>query len=947
MTEYVAGWNDDANVYLVAREGEAVKCRRIPAKWSAFVRNLPERDRFTLQRHRDVVGIQPDGEYTRIDFRNKWARKEIVQGIQRAVAVGAMPSTCEVLEGDVNPLRRLLSDIGTIEIGTPRLGYFDLETDSRASFPDACEGLARVLSWSLYDDSAQLIAEDILRDQSIEEERRLLAGFFKAIEQFDCLLAWNGDNFDFPVLRNRIEKIALLVNGKPVLWERWNWLDQLAVFKKYNQAHDSGEERTSFRLDDVAQHLLGEGKHDFDASKTWQAWEAGGEERDRLLRYNSQDTKLLPRIEAKTGFVALHIAVAQVTRCFPGSRSLGAVEQGDGFLLRLGATHGYRFVTRADFDENAPRVQFEGAYVMEPKKIGALDDVHVCDFAGLYPSIMRTWNMSPDTLVDEKWTGPRCKLPDRNTHFRTDRRGMFPLALDQLVAQRAEYTKKADAAEPGSEDFNRYKRLSSAFKIIANSFYGIVGSVFGRYFDVRIAEGVTQTGAWMIKHTMSVLEAAGLDPVYGDTDSAFAQGKEESFGRVVTSLNSTWPTLFEGMGCSKSYVKLEFEKSFSRLLMISKKRYAGVFSKYKGKAVGADMKAEIKGLEYKRGDTIRLARSMQEGAIKMLLRPQLPTVTEMQDYTGTWRKRVLEDSLTMLDVKLSQSVKSLGEYRPRYTSKKCGGKIGSGRYAKDCVYEYSTTEFIGRDETVVQACPVCKSPRRVATQPAHVRVAKILRSRGAEITEGTRVEYVIAKQAADAKDETVHAIPANDPGALESIDRDYYWDKRVYPPTERLLAAVWPAIDWDDSAKKRRKGSKSGVVEDLALWIAAAAVPEMSPVVQSTRVDDEAFLRSMITVDVPPTTTYRRRRIVPLADDVAPQATQPITIHFDANKLGDNALAAVKAQLFAYPGPTPVTLKLRVDSSLVTMPTHCRVVPTLELRIALERLGATTEGFNS
>lgn len=807
MIEFVSGWHDEKDVYLLERIGEQLKARRVAAKWSAFFLGFDDDDRAAAGRAKEVIGVTIDRGYTRIDFANRWARKDFCFRIGELVKArqysGADDTPCGVYEGDVNPLRRLLSDSPHLQIASSfRLGYFDLETDSRVSFDDARAGKARVLCWCLSNADRTVIEDATLEADTDEAERALLVKFFEAAAKYDVMLAWNGDCFDFPVLESRAVRIRLrMPNGKPVFWHRWCWLDAMNCFKKYNQAHDSGEERASFSLNSIANHLLGEGKDTFDASKTWQSWAAGGEERERLARYNVRDTELMPRIEDETGFIALHLAVCQATRCFPDSNSLGAAQQGDGFLLRLGAEQGYRFATKREWgDEDSSGDRFLGAYVMAPKRLGLIENVHVCDFAGLYPSIMRSWNMSPDTYVPpfhvtRADAPPTCKLPDRNAHFRTDVRGIFPLALDKLVAQRAEYTKRADDAEPGSDEWHRYKRLSSAFKIIANSFYGIVGSPFTRYFDKTIAEGVTQTGAWLIKHVARTSEHAGLEAFYGDTDSIFVQGNAETFGKVVTSLNGTWPGVLKDMGCTESRIKLEFEKSYSKLVLVSAKRYAAKYSMYKGKPAPADMKPEVKGLEYKRGDALRLAREMQAEIIDLLLRPVSADVAEMRAFVERWRSRVLEQPLSIEDVLLSQSVKNLNEYALRYTTSRCAHKVGVGKNAVACKHEfYETSVKVGP-----KACPKCKTERKVASQPAHVRVAWILKERGVEIMAGTRIPYLVVHPAeGEVSDGKLLAVPAYDPGMLERIDRSYYWEDRVLAPTKRVLEVVYANETWDE-----------------------------------------------------------------------------------------------------------------------------------------------------
>jgi len=1008
MSEIVSGWSDDEHVFLVERDGDHVSARRFPARWTSFFRGMDERDRQALSRSRDVVRVEHDAVngYTRVDFKNRFARKAVNERIVEAIKARKMDVLFEeddtklyqggIFEGDVGPLRRFLSDMPMISIGTPRSVYLDLEVDSRKRFDDMTSGKARILSWclaTLVDGSVKKVASAILAEDTDASERELIRELFEQLHGFDLVLSWNGDAFDFPCLEMRMNKLRVkLENGRLPIWNRWCWLDHMEAFKKYNQAHESGEERSSFSLNAIGQFVVGEGKTDFDSAHTWEAWAAGGEQRAKLLSYNEDDTLLMAKIEAKTGFVALHIAVCQVTRCFPDSRSLGAAQQGDGYLLALGAARGYRWPTKT-YDDGPEPEQYDGAFVLEPKRTGALDDVHVCDFAGMYPSIMRSWNMSLETYVPpfhvkrlQAEGVPMAKLPmkERETFFRTDRRGIFAEALDTLVANRAEYTKKAEAAELGSTERSKYERLSAAYKIIANSFYGIVGSSFTRFFEPAVAGGVTLTGQWLLRHVMATVEATGeLEAIYGDTDSVFAMAKSSPavrdpervaeemklFGNIVASLNESWPPLLARMGCLESRVKLDFEKSFRRLVLVGKKRYAARFAMKKGKVAKADLKPEVKGLEYKRGDALKLARDMQHEVIELLLdidRPP-PSADVFHELVARWRARILEAPLTIEEIVLSQSVKNLGEYATRFTSPRCTNKIQTPgtktkKGMKSCGYEFGSTHY---DEETSKLCPRCGAERKIASQPVHVRVAKILVERGVQVTEGTRIEYLIAGRPEDDEDDDgkLIGVPAYDPGALERIDRDYYWDKKILPPTARLLDAVYPTEKWKETAASRRKlaaaiekeiasverkRDPAKAMEGLPLF---GFEPQSSPHLETPRpaltlpsAPVEASTPSESPAPAPkpakPKKPRAPRKPPPLELGLVATAYLPdLPIDFAEAKLA-RMVEALKAAVVAYPGRSPLTIRIvdRVNNNHIRDEDAGLVARSERARFAIERV---------
>jgi DNA polymerase elongation subunit (family B) len=66
---------------------------------------------------------------------------------------------------------------------------------------------------------------------------------------------------------------------------------------------------------------------------------------------------------------------------------------------------------------------------------------------------------------------------------------------------------------------NSVKQL--ALKILINGGYGVFGSKFFKYRDLRVAELITAYGRYTLTKMQEIAEEMGLHVVYGDTDSLF------------------------------------------------------------------------------------------------------------------------------------------------------------------------------------------------------------------------------------------------------------------------------------------------------------------------------------------------------------------------------------------------------------------------------------------
>lgn len=760
------------------------------AEYSCFLRKAEVSDELMreLRSSRAVAGVRDDGEHWRVLWADYELRKRACRGdgffARRAVTA---------LEWDVSPVRRWLTD-EPVDIAKPRRVYFDIEADSRVAFQDKAR--ARILCWAIVDDAGNRFTS-LLEDESDDAEARVIDELYRVLEGYDQVLAWSGDRFDFPLLKAREERLGLRYERRRLLW-----LDQLELFRKMNaSASESGDEKQSMALGNVAQALLGRGKIDSGAL-SWEMWSTG--QHERLLTYCADDADLQRAIEAKTGYVELLQTLCESCTVFGDSSGFLPSVQVEGFLMRVGSARGHRFPARpwVSEDELEESKKFKGAYVMEPTHIGVLEDVHVCDFARLYPSIIQSWNMSPETwresLRKPREPGDTSAIEPPAGHavaplthevFDQSREGILPEALRTILELRAGWGKKKNACPPGTPEWSDANRRDAAYKIVANSFYGVIGLAVSRFFVREVAESVATTSEWLIKATARSAEAWGMSVVYADTDSCFVKGVTgEEFRRFTEWCNeSLYPVALKKIGCERNQVSLEYEKAFRRLLMMGKKRYAGTFSMFKGTAARADSKPEIKGLEYKRGDTARLARLMQERVVYMVIGAGREPSDRVEDYEEVlleFQQLILEGEPETKDVVLA---KKLAKPLRQYVQKR-------------------------KQDGTLQA------------RPTHVEVAELLKARGFDVGKGVRIEYVVI----DGGQRPMKALPLMDvvdeQGRLKEWDRHYVWEDLVFPPTQRVLEAAFPAVPWGvkwGRTRPRRPRTRGRLVPEEQLGLFA------------------------------------------------------------------------------------------------------------------------------
>lgn len=103
-----------------------------------------------------------------------------------------------------------------------------------------------------------------------------------------------------------------------------------------------------------------------------------------------------------------------------------------------------------------------------------------------------------------------------------------------------------------------------AFKISANSFYGIMGLAHFRYYDYRMAEAVTSTGQVAIKKSKEIIDNIFSTILKTDKEYVLYCDTDSVVGETLVYANGKQITIAEIYDmCSENYVKLDIvNKSF-------------------------------------------------------------------------------------------------------------------------------------------------------------------------------------------------------------------------------------------------------------------------------------------------------------------------------------------------------------------------------------------------
>jgi DNA polymerase elongation subunit (family B) len=393
----------------------------------------------------------------------------------------------------------------------------------------------------------------------------------------------------------------------------------------------------NLKLNTVARHFLNDEKRDLPPKQIFSSFLEGPGGRWRVAAYCRQDCKLVLDLLEKMEALPSIWEMAKVTCTAPEDilfrgQQLKVYTQ----LVLQALERGYVVEDQREDEEGEQLAEkYEGATVVEPLPGYYHEPIFCLDFASLYPSLMRTKNLSPDTLVA---AGAPAGVPVHEIAVRAGvthrfvkgsvHEGILPRILEQLLTERKRVKKLMEAErDPKRRALLNSKQL--ALKISANSVYGACGSTQGRLSYRECAEATTAAGREVIAFTCKYISAQpGHAIVYGDTDSAFLKIPAEQHGlalrelfalgeRLAAEVTQAIVDAHEGERC---HIKLEFEKMLRPLVLYKKKRYAGLCFEDADKPA----KVMIKGLEMVRKDACALTKEAQRGVVDALLKHMDP-----------------------------------------------------------------------------------------------------------------------------------------------------------------------------------------------------------------------------------------------------------------------------------------------------------------------------------
>lgn len=469
----------------------------------------------------------PRGKYTSI-FGDKLERV-ISNSSKKFATEKKIHSNKGLFESDVNPVFRNLAD-NYMSKDAPKLNiaFFDIEVDfnsvrgfAEPSDPfNAINTIGVHLNWlhrtfcfcvkpkTMRKEQAQEIVNKFEDTILFDTEKEMLEAFLDLVDDADVLTGWNSETYDIPYIVNRITKILSKSHTRKLcLWnkvpesktitqfgrEQQTYvlqgrvhLDYLALYRKYTY-----HEMHSYSLDAIGEHELGERKVAYDGTLD----QLYNQDFETFISYNRQDVDLIVRLDDKLQFIDLANVLAHSNTVLLQT-TMGAVAQTD--MAIINEAHARGFIVPDKVRGASKSNQAAGAYVATPKK-GMHKWVGSIDLNSLYPSILRSLNMSTETIVGQvRHTFTDSMIEEHSGEIARAWEGKFAakeydlvMAKDEVETLIIDFEDGSNVRATGAEAYKLIFENNQPWLITANGTIftyakrGIVPGLLERWYDER------------------------------------------------------------------------------------------------------------------------------------------------------------------------------------------------------------------------------------------------------------------------------------------------------------------------------------------------------------------------------------------------------------------------------------------------------------------------------
>jgi len=738
-----------------------------------------------------IYKTQSNNEYTKIIFSHNIARHNLRRWFEEVCLINTY-------EADIDAFKRYLID-NTSDyefVGNEAtVLYFDIETDDRLDLEfndyNVVKAKSEILSFSGYDTAGESYFV-----MNTGNEKEMLTQIRDIMEKYCIVSSYNGDTFDFPYIIQRMNNRQI-----PNKFDMLNHIDFLASIKK-----NSFAEYESYKLDDVAYKMLDLRKIEVakGGGRIYNLWQ----ENPKLLEeYNMWDSYLILKLNNVMHLIEIHISQSKICSC-PVKYTIKNTVSNDYITL-------INMKKMCHISKSKPNTSQRNIIKNYIKKYGSIGGGHtvgmnvgfrknvkVFDFKSFYPTLICTFDISPETFVcnailkenlskydgdmdnmkvfdtkeqlllfiksnkyiytpDDTSIKPKTNKKVYHPHriYKNTVLGVMPMIMKSMITERdkTKYTMKQYKDSDPDKYFSMHM-LEWGIKIQANSMYGFLLYIGSRYFNYHVGDSITASARYIMKKIIKKIKSLGLLPIFTDTDSIAIYDEHNKY--TIDQLNMILYNYIDEMmlefGVSNQMFNINHKhpltgemvnKNHWIVLEYEKEYPVLLYCKKKHYAYLKDGKIGITGLECRKSDTNKLSAKLQYELIEDILFERFDAVK----FKDKLIKLKIDCYNNAIDKKMLIFTKGLNKSKEGYEGYVIDSKTGKPKIKKDGSIQKKSL-------------------------PCYVILSEEMKSSGCQVFVGDKIPYIIKSSKPRQTAITPEEFEKNG-----IYDKKYYWQVFTKP----------------------------------------------------------------------------------------------------------------------------------------------------------------------
>jgi len=527
-------------------------------------------------------------------------------------------ATWDAWESDINfSTRYLIDKINIIEKTNIKYSFIDIETLSDKQ-PDPIKAEYPVSCISSSNSFTNKITTFYLGDYNTEYD--MIKEFINYLqkEQYDIMLGWFFEGFDYPYLYNRFPDFAQRISPQSIMKNNSYYKGR---YIRGDILYPIGTSIVDYMLLDKKITLNRKREYSLNA----RLFETIGREKQikkldfsklspELKQRNINDVKDMMLMEKKLKYIPMLDGIRRISKTQWEDYQFNS-RVIDNLLLSEAKSKNIVLPNKPKKEDEGE--DFEGAFRQVYNK-GRFFDITSYDLSGAYLNTIIELCLDPANICSIETNGLAIDVTDRITqeikvtyNVKQNANTLLPIIAKKLLDEKNKFKELKNNTDPNLLEYKDIEEKYKAWKGISLSCWGVIGNKYFRYYRPEVCSMITSVVRDLLHYIINEIKILNYETLYVDTDGILVDTKGKNITDLLNELVQKWS---QNRYKRNTEILFDYEGNYEKLFILALCRYKGYLRRPDG-----TLEEKIIGIESKRKDSTIYLKYFQTELLEKLM----------------------------------------------------------------------------------------------------------------------------------------------------------------------------------------------------------------------------------------------------------------------------------------------------------------------------------------